>query len=51
VVDSSGGKVKKEDRFAGETFASLGVALQALIGTMIIVGAAAVVLRIATGKW
>jgi hypothetical protein len=43
--------VKKDDRFAGETLASLGIALQALIGTMIIVGAAAVVLRLASGKW
>lgn len=38
-------------KILNEDLPSIGVALQALVGTMILVGLAALVLRVATGKW
>jgi hypothetical protein len=43
--------MKKSIKILNEDLPSIAVALEALIGTIIMVGLAAVVLRIATGKW
>ena len=41
----------KHVRRIHESLSSIGVSLEALLGSLIMIGAAAVVLRIATGKW
>jgi len=41
----------KEPFIKKESLEAFATSLQALIGTLILVGAAAVVLRIASGKW
>jgi len=38
-------------KILNEDLPSISIALQALVGTIIMVGAAAVLLRVATGKW
>jgi len=43
--------LEKEPFIKKETFDAFATSLQALIGTLIMVGAAAVVLRLASGKW
>ncbi|HKQ88400.1 MAG TPA: hypothetical protein VJS43_16705 [Candidatus Acidoferrales bacterium] len=43
--------MKKAFKILNEDLPSMAIALQALIGTIAIVGAAALLLRLATGNW
>jgi hypothetical protein len=45
-----GGNMKQIRKFH-ESLSSIGVSLEAMIGSLITIGVAAIVLRIATGKW